>query len=488
MKHTLLVTCLCVLILISATLLRLWDLGGQSYWMDEGFTVVAVQAIQNTGTQILASGYSYTCPLYCYPSAAIADALGNTPSSYRLLAALAGSVFIAVIFFGSRQWFGSRIALLTTFFAATSFFQIAWSRQARWYTLFELFFWLSVFFFYRALYTKERRLLYAALSVATGASAILTHELGYLLPLIFGTWMLIDAVTRKLISKKLFLGICAGGLIAAGGLALYLTPKVSFMLPFYLSFYLRSYWVLIVLSLIAAFHPDNPYRRETSFLGLILVAYIVPLSFLSDIVNYRYLFHVTPVLFMLGAIGVFAVMSDLARSWQKMLVIPIILLIYIGSGQGVLVPQTNYFLESDNPESALLPGRKSFIFVPQPNWSGAYAHVGASRQPGDVIVSTQSQFNSIYLDTPGYWIRYSYNGKDYMKETSDGRDFYAGAVVIGDLAQLTDLATSTHGYVLIDVYAKNHIPEDIRLYIEQNFEEVFHERTNAYSEVWVYRF
>ncbi len=488
MKHTLLGMALCLLIVASGALLRLWDLGGQSYWMDEGFTVVAVQAIQSTGTQLLASGFSYTCPLYCYPTSWIADSLGSAPISYRLLAAVAGILFVAVFFFGSRQWFGMRIALLATFLASTSYFHIAWSRQARWYSLFELFFWLSVFFFWCALYTKERRLLYIVLTVASGTAAALTHELGYLLPLIFGTWILLDAVMRKVISKKVFLIIAAVGILCTGALAVYLSPKISYVFPFYIGFYLRSYWVLIVLSLIAAFHPDNPYRRETSFLGLILVAYLVPLSFLSDIVNYRYLFHITPVLFLLGAIGAFAIMSDLSRRWQKALVIPIILLIYIGSGQGVIVPQTKYFLESDNPESRLLPGRKSFIFVPQPVWDEAFAYVKSTRTPLEVVVSTQSQFNSIYLDTPGYWIRYSYNGKDYMKETSDGRDFYAGATIIGTLPELQALAASSHGYVIIDVYAKNHIPADIRAFIEQNFEEVFYERTNSYSEVWVYRF
>ncbi|MES2668572.1 MAG: glycosyltransferase family 39 protein [Patescibacteria group bacterium] len=456
--------------------------------MDEGFTVNAVQAIQETGTEILASGFRYSCPLYCYPSALIADTFGDSPASYRILAALAGTLFIGVLFAGVKRMFNPGIALIAAGFAAFSYFQIAWSRQARWYTLFELFFWLAIFSFYAALYIRRLRWLSLSLTALFTGLAILTHELGYLLPLIFAAWTVIEAVRSKRLPIAAFVGLAAAGFAGLAGALYYLEAKISFLLPFYLNFYFRSYWVLIALAVIALIHPYNRYKRETALLLLILVAYIVPLSFLTDIVNYRYLFHATPVLFILAAVGACAILSDLPRAWQKVSAGIAIAAVFFVSGQGVLFPRVEYFLESDDPESFLLQDRNTYIFVPQPDWQEAYAFVEGVRTDADAIVTTQPPFNEIYLDEPGYWIRYSYNGKDYMKETEDDREFYVGAKIIDDVAELRALARSTTGFVLLDVYAARRVPAETRAYIETEMTEVFRKKTNSYSEVIVYRF
>jgi hypothetical protein len=205
-------------------------------------------------------------------------------------------------------------------------------------------------------------------------------------------------------------------------------------------------------------------------------------------VNYRYLFHLTPALFMFAAIGVMAIRSDIGSAWGKALVLPAVIAALVVSGQGVIAPRTNYFLEADDPESFLLKNRDSFIFVPQPNWNAAYGFVAENRKAGDAIVTTQPPFNKLFLGEPGYWIRYSYNGKDYMQETPDGREFYVGSRIVRDAEELKDLAASSDGYVIFDIYAERRMPSDIRTYIRDELTEAFHEKTNSYSEVWVYRF
>lgn len=474
-------------LVLGAGLLRGWNLSGQSYWMDEGFTVAAVQALQRTGQQVLPSGFGYSCPAYCFPTVFVADALGDSPTSYRLLAAVAGTAFVALLFLGVRRLWSAPVALLAAFFAATSYFQVAWSRQARWYTLFELFLWIAVFAFYQALYAPTRRALWIALTAVTTALAVLSHDLGWLLPAFFAAWLAVEAVRRGLLPLRAFVGLTAVGAAGAFGALVFLNPDAAFILPYYANFYLRSYWVLFVLAAIACVHPYNRWRRETAFLLLLAAVYVLPLTLLADIVNYRYLFPLTPVLFVLGAVGALAVLSDLRQRLLKALALAAILGLFFASGQGVFLPRTEYFLESDDPTDPLLQGRPTFIFVPQPDWEAAYAFVAGERTEGDIVVSSQSALTNIYLGEPGYWIRYSYNGKDYMQETADGRDFYAGATVVPDGAALEALLATRSGHLVIDSYALRRLPAAMQDRI-RTLPLAFEDETNSYSRVSVYAF
>ena len=141
------------LIILFGVFFRFYQLGNQSYWMDEGYTINAViSGAQNGysgGASILDSGGKYFCPLYCYPTQIISQAIGQNAIAYRLLSAIFGVIFILLAFFITKIIFkNNAAALLTAFFVSFSYWQIAWSRQARWYTMLEVFFWLAFLFFY----------------------------------------------------------------------------------------------------------------------------------------------------------------------------------------------------------------------------------------------------------------------------------------------------------------------------------------------------
>jgi frataxin-like iron-binding protein CyaY len=468
---------ICLILAVLGGIFRFHQLSAAPYWMDEGFTINATLAIQEKGTQILDSGFSYTCPLYCFPAAWFASFFGNSPFSYRLLAAIAGTLYIPAFFLILRRLFTLRITVLATFFVTFSYFQIAWSRQARWYTLFELFFWLSIGAFYKAYYDEKRRKLWIGLTILFTAIATQSHELGYLLPLIFAGWIVLDKVIQKRIPLKIFIPAASLGAIVLFFVAKKLGAEVNYLFPLYLNFYFKSYWIFFLLSIIAFFHPFNIWKKETYFLLFVLLSYLIPLSFLTDIINYRYLFHLTPILLVFGSIGAFAILSDLKQRWMKALVMGIIVITFFVSGVGAWKPQTMYFLEAD--------GRH--FFVPQPDWNAAYAFIKQNKKGGEVVITSQPPFNKIFLDEPGYWIRYSYNGKTYMKEKND-KEFYVGSKIINDVEELRGVTSTTHGYITLDFYAKGRISKEIIQYIETNFTEVFQKTTNDYSKVSVYHF
>ena len=479
--------------------LRFYNLSSQSYWMDEGYTVNATVSVLEHGSTVLDSGQNYSCPTYCYPTAYLVKIFGNDPSSYRLLSVIAGLIFILLMFFITRRLFNKNVALLTSFFLTFSYWQIAWSRQARWYTLFSVFFWLSLYFFYRSLYSGKNKYLSIALTTIFTILAVLTHGLGYLLPLIFIGWIICDQIfIQKKFNWKKSLIVIVGGiiilwlfnLISNINVISYLfnSLKFHYVLPYYLNFYLRTYWLFIFFGVIAFFSKDNNYKKEIYFLLFTLLTYFIPLSFLTDIVHYRYMFHLTPVFIMLGSLGMLNVHKEIKFLYGKVILWVVSLGLFATIAGGVFIPQTNYYLESDNFET--LSSRPYYAYTPQPDWSGAYKFIKDNKNTNDLIISSHPHFNKIFLGEAGYWIKYDYLGFDNGAMFSqDDREFYVGAKIIDDLPELKTTVSTSHGFIVFDyMSADGKIPEEILSYIDTSFSMVFHEKTNPYSEVWVYKF
>jgi 4-amino-4-deoxy-L-arabinose transferase-like glycosyltransferase len=459
--------------------------------MDEGYTINAVKAIQEKGSTILDSGLPYFCPMYCYPTALISNALGASPTSYRLLSVLTGLAFIVAMFFITRKLFNQNVAMLTSVALTFSYWQIAWSRQARWYTLFALFFWVALYFFHQSLYGEKNRAWHGIFAVVFTIFAIMTHGLGYLLPLIFIGWILID---RIFLGKKMNFGylikVISTIVVLATISLVFLSQKfgIHYELPYYVSFYIRAYWLFLIFLIIGFFAITHSMKREMYFLLFVLLSYLIPLSFLTNIVHYRYLFHVTPVFILLGTAGMLAINDNLKNNYTKSSFWIVLTILFFTIGGGVFIPRTEYFLESDNPET--IGERPSYAYTPQPDWNAAYEFLEINREEGDIVISSQPQFTKIFLNDPGYWIKYDYLGfADQVKEPTGDTEYYVGAKVIDDLQELQVIASSAHGFVIFDhMSADGKIAENIISYIRDNFKLVFEKKTNPWSEVWIYKF
>lgn len=220
-----------ILILSGGIFLRFRDLGAQSYWMDEGYTINAVISGLKNGTDhfasILDSGVRYGCATYCLPTMAIVRVAGKTPQGYRFLAGLCGILVVMVVFgfTGALGREGVRACpddaptppsaslgtglrpyapLIAAIFISFSSFQIAWSRQARWYTMLELFFWLSLFCFFlflehRAQGAGHRGKMWIFLGLAGvfALLAIATQPLALLLPVVAFVWYVIERRPKR---------------------------------------------------------------------------------------------------------------------------------------------------------------------------------------------------------------------------------------------------------------------------------------------------
>jgi len=387
-------------------------------------------------------------------------------------------------------------ALLASFFTLFAYFQIAWSTQARWYTLVLLLFWSAIYSLLRTLKseTKQIKLWWA---IVTIIFAILVTSVHTLAILIFPTLALVYLFLKTPLLKS-FLSIkVATSIFILTTIFTFIFRNelyhlinginFSFNLPYHLSFILREYWGLLPFAIFALV---TAKRTEWLLLSIYLI-YLIPLSFFTSIVHYRYLFYVSPIIYILSAVGTGRLIANL--NLHHKLLVPIIyfavLLFFFISPTGTIIPQERYWLEADNPST--LGKRPGYAYTPQPDWNSAYEYVQNARTEKDLIISSHPHFTKIFLNQAGFWISFDYLGLDNRQQykTADDREFYVGAKVIDDLAELQSITNGQTGFIIIDYMALDgRISEPILDYIENTFELVFTKSDNSYSQIFVYRF
>ncbi len=481
------------ILIVWGAFLRIINLGKQSYWMDEAYTVNAILSILEKGKPILDSGNYYFCPLYCYPSSFFALLFGSNAFSFRLYSAILGTVFIILIYYFTKYLFNKQVALLSSLFISFSYWQIAWSREARWYALFEFLFYVSLFYFWLFLkektknknkfFLKNKNLLLAILFAIT---TTLTHKLGFLLFLIIIFYLLIHKKSKKGALFILIIFLIFDYFYNFSFLTI-LKNKFHFYynLPYYLNFYLRHYFIFIFFAVFAFLETKNQ-KQEKNFLLFVFLIYFIPLSLFSNIIAYRYLFHLTPIIYILGSLGIYQSYQNIKNKNLKILFLTIIIIFFFASKEGVFYPQNFYFLESDNPKQKL----NHYNYTPQPNFNKAYDFIKKRIKKEEIIISSHPQFNKIFLNRPGYWIKYNYSGIDNSdKLIKDDKEYYVNAKVIDNLEELKKTISQNHGYIVFDYMASdNRIDKNILNHIRQNTKLRFFDQINYCSKIWVYEF
>ncbi|OGI62227.1 hypothetical protein A2645_01340 [Candidatus Nomurabacteria bacterium RIFCSPHIGHO2_01_FULL_39_9] len=477
-----------IIFLVIGVFLRFYFISNQSYWMDEGYTINAVTLILEKGKPILDSGEYYSCPIYCNVITLATKIFDNDTFAYRSVSAIAGSLLIIIIFFFSRRLFNTKVALWSAFFTAFSYFEIAWSRTARSYTLFALFFWLTLFFFYKYLYDQKQKILYLAMATGGAVFSILLHKIGIILPFILIGWTIFESLKIKKINWPALILLSIIGAVGIGEV-LGWNIKLNFWFFNYAIFYLKEYlvfWLLMLALILFAKNYLARYKKEVCFLVLPAGIYFLTASIFSPVPQYRYLFHLLPAIFILGGVSIEFLEEKFKFNWQKV-IFSIIMVILFLSTTGIYWPQKNYYLESDN---LLGLKRNYYAYVPEPNWNDAYKIIKEKRKSAEIVISSQTVFNKIFLQEAGYWIKYPYLGSEDPKiYIKDDKEYYVGAKVIDDFAEFKEITSKNHGFIIFDFMAlDNRIPQEILDYIYANFELIYYDKMNPHSQIWVYRF
>ena len=124
-------TVVLVLVLGLAFGLRLYRLGDQSIWWDEGYAVWAARQGLAEAADITA--HDVHPPLYLWMLSLWMRAVGESEFAVRYLSLVGGVLAVALTYVTARRLIGRRAALLATLLIATARFHIWWSQETRMY-------------------------------------------------------------------------------------------------------------------------------------------------------------------------------------------------------------------------------------------------------------------------------------------------------------------------------------------------------------------
>ncbi|RXK46384.1 glycosyltransferase family 39 protein [Halorientalis pallida] len=137
--------------------LRLYDIGKESYWLDEiaSLNLVAGRTLPEVLTQV--PTVDRHPPLYYAVLKGWTDLFGTTETITRLPAALFGVAAVVVIYGVGARLYDRRVGLLSAAVLAVARFHINFSQTTRMYSLFALLTLLSFYLLVRVVETPTRR-------------------------------------------------------------------------------------------------------------------------------------------------------------------------------------------------------------------------------------------------------------------------------------------------------------------------------------------
>ena len=133
-------------------MLRLYDLGGKSFWIDELISLCHAEAIQDIASFLSAACGNVHPPLYFLILKGW-SAFGGGEVYLRFLSVFFGVAVIPAVYFLGREVLAEGPAVGAAFLAAVSPFYLLYDREVRMYSLLTFLTVSSVYFFLRALRT-----------------------------------------------------------------------------------------------------------------------------------------------------------------------------------------------------------------------------------------------------------------------------------------------------------------------------------------------
>ena len=189
--------------------LRIRHLGDLALMADEGIQALAVEGILKNGVPKVDSGYIYTRALsFLYMQAALAKLFELDTFWLRLPAVIFGILIIIPSYILGKTLFGRGVGLLTASLLTFSVWEIELSRYARFYTVFQFMYLISIICFYKGFMRDERN--YMIWFLLAAFTTFSTHALSQVILCLFLIPLLSTSFT---ISRKLIFGLWGIGLL-----------------------------------------------------------------------------------------------------------------------------------------------------------------------------------------------------------------------------------------------------------------------------------
>ena len=384
---------LLALITVFAAILRFYQLGAWSYWIDEIATINRAHLSLGELLTSLQTGLSYVLINITLST------FGVSEWSARLVPAIIGVITIPLFYFPIKTMFEARTALIAVLLIAISPWHLFWSQSARFYTSLLLFYFLAMFAFYYGL--EKDRISFILLGLVFSLLAFQERMFSLLLIpvlityIIMVKWSLFE-VPKGFNIKNLLPLISVGlvGLLVVifDGIK-YVSSGSSFILNELSWFFARPIddpfrlGIFIFLSIgipvtVLALFSGGYLILERSRAGLYLsIGAVVPVILILVanpfmFTEARYVFITLPCWIILAASGIKAIFS-LSRGYSQLLAWAVLLMIVAtAAGSHLLYFTVNHGDRYD--------------------WESSFNFVEQRQEEGDVIVSTRPQIGAYY--------------------------------------------------------------------------------------------
>ena len=140
---------LLAIILVFALFLRLYSLGSSPLWIDESTSSMASKMILEKGVPVFDSGLVYSRAYVFHYIEAFFLLFGENDFNARLVSVLFGILTIVLVFFIGKEY-SKTGGLLAAMFMSVFYLEVFFSRQARFYQLFQLMFFLCLYLLYKS--------------------------------------------------------------------------------------------------------------------------------------------------------------------------------------------------------------------------------------------------------------------------------------------------------------------------------------------------
>ena len=166
-----------IAIVVLAAALRLFQLGTESYWLDE---IIMVRLTEEPFTALVQELQTTSRPpVYVLLGYVWTQLFGTSEAATRSLSTVAGILSVIVLYAIGKRLLGTRAALIGSLLMAISAFQIWYSQEFRYYAVFQLTLLTSIYFYIAAL--KSGKLSHFLLFAFFSVIATYVHTYGVFL-------------------------------------------------------------------------------------------------------------------------------------------------------------------------------------------------------------------------------------------------------------------------------------------------------------------
>jgi mannosyltransferase len=393
-------------ITLLAAVLRMYKLGGWSFWIDEIFTINRATIIYGSieSTLLNLPPNINWIPLSTILTAQALNIFGINEWSARLVPTVIGVITIPVLYFPLKKMFGHQVTLISLLLLAVSTWHIEWSQNARFYTSLMLFYFLASLAFFLFIERGHVKylllfavLLFLAMSERLNAMLLIPVLIVYLLLLFLLPW---KKPTGYNLRNLILLGLPAVAVVILElySLATTGTTRLGFAFETFLGNPIDDpirIFILIMFSIgiplaVLAFFSGISLIAEKHRLGLFLfLNATIPVGILlagSPFVFTveRYAFITLPSWILLASYGIW----EIARKAQfkPYLISACILFVIVGdmAASNLMYYQINHGNRQD--------------------WRHAMQLVTNNASKEDIIVSSVAELGSYYAEREVVWL------------------------------------------------------------------------------------